>query len=280
MWLSRPLPAPGISKEVNGYLKMRGVETVCVNSRCPNMCECYSAGNVTFLILGSVCTRNCLFCAIKKGVPERVSDGEPRAIADAVKRLGLQYVVITSVTRDDLADGGAGHYKEVVRAVKLISPMTAVEVLTPDFGGSIDAVELVITAGVDVFSHNMETVERLYPKVRPLASYERSLKVLAYAAACKKAPRVKSGFMVGLGETYDEIVRLMEDIKGTGCDFLTIGQYLRPKGSPLKVEEYVPPDAFESLKAKACGIGFKKVASGPFVRSSYKASELLEEACV
>ncbi|MDP2932746.1 MAG: lipoyl synthase [bacterium] len=272
-WLLRRLPPPGLGKKVNGYLKNAAIETICTNSRCPNMCECYSTGNVSFLILGNVCTRNCLFCAVKKGEPTMVDNREPQAIADAVKKLRLQYVVITSVTRDDLPDGGAGHYGDVVKAVKRISPLTTVEVLTPDFVGAIDNIESVVTCGIDVFSHNMETVERLYPKIRPMANYSRSLKVLASAASHKKVP-VKSGFMLGLGEAKEEIFRLMEDIRGTGCDFLTIGQYLSPKGSFLKIEEYVHPDIFESLKTRAHRIGFKKVASGPFVRSSYKAKEV------
>lgn len=237
------------------------------------MCECYSTGNVSFLILGSICTRNCLFCAVKKGEPKKIDDGEPRAIAEAVKKLKLQYVVITSVTRDDLSDHGVRHYREVVRAIKYISPSTIVEVLTPDFGGSAAAVKSIVTCGIDVFAHNMETVERLYSKVRPMANYSRSLKVLTAAASLTNVP-VKSGFMLGLGETREEISRLMEDIKETNCDFLTIGQYLRPKGSYLKVEEYVHPDIFESLKTEACGMGFKKVMSGSFVRSSYKANEV------
>lgn len=272
-WLSRRLPPVGLSKEVNSYLKKAAIETVCTNSRCPNLCECYSGGNVSFLILGNVCTRNCLFCAVKKGEPAAVDAREPHAIAGAVKKLRLQYVVITSVTRDDLPDGGAGHYSNVVKAIKSISPLTVVETLTPDFGGAADKIESVITCGIDVFSHNMETVKRLYPKIRSMADYSRSLKVLASAAAHKKVP-VKSGFMLGLGETKEEIVRLMTDIRETGCDFLTIGQYLSPKGSFLKVEEYIHPDTFGALKIKALGIGFKKVASGPFVRSSYRANEV------
>lgn len=247
---------------------------MCANSRCPNMCECYSTGNVSFLILGNVCTRNCLFCAVKKGSPREINRSEPETIAGAVKKLRLPYAVVTSVTRDDLTDGGSGHYRAVVKAIKRVSPLTTVEVLTPDFSGSMEAVELVTQSGVDVFSHNMETVERLYSRIRPLSNYLRSLKVLACAASFKKMP-VKSGFMVGLGETEEEIIRLMKDIRETGCDLLTIGQYLRPKGSPLKVEEYIRPQIFESLKAKACEIGFKKVASGTFVRSSYRADELL-----
>ncbi len=238
------------------------------------MCECYSTGNVSFLILGNVCTRNCAFCAVQKGVPEQVNAAEARAIADAVRKLSLRYVVITSVTRDDLSDGGANHYTEVVQAIKYAVPSVIVEVLTPDFNGSTDAVMSVIRSGANVFSHNMETVERLYPAIRPLASYQRSLKILAFAAREAKIS-VKSGFMVGLGETEEEVLQLMTDIRKTDCDFLTIGQYLKPKGLPLKVTEYIYPDTFEILKIKAFDIGFKNVASGPYVRSSYRAGEMI-----
>ncbi|MDP3788886.1 MAG: lipoyl synthase [Candidatus Omnitrophota bacterium] len=280
-WLSRPLPPPGVSREVSRYLKGRGIETVCMNSRCPNMCECYSTGNVSFLILGNVCTRKCAFCAVQKGAPEQVNALEARSIADAVRKLGLRYVVVTSVTRDDLTDGGANHYAEVVQAIKCAVPSVIVEVLTPDFNGSRYAVMSVIRSGADVFSHNMETIERLYPAIRPIASYRRSLKILAFAAGEAKIP-VKSGFMVGLGEAEVEVLRLMTDIRKAGCDFLTIGQYLRPKGSLLEVAEYIRPNTFEMLKIKAFDLGFKNVASGPYVRSSYRAGEMIirQEACV
>ncbi len=272
-WLLRKLPAPGTSKEINAYLKSRAIATVCANARCPNICECYANGNVTFLILGSVCTRACLFCAVKKGRPEKVYSGEPRAVAAAVKKLDLRYIVLTSVTRDDLRDGGAKHYNKVVKAIRRCVPHAIIEVLTPDFGGAVECVRSVAEGGADVFAHNIEMIERLYPKIRPGAEYRRSLKVLSVAAAGKKIP-VKSGFMLGLGETTDEVIRMMEDVKGAGCDFLTIGQYLRPKGASLKIEEYIRPEIFESLKATALKMGFKKVASGPFARSSYKAEEM------
>lgn len=238
------------------------------------MCECYSAGSVSFLILGNVCTRNCAFCAVQKGVPGQINALEARAVADAIRKLGLRYVVITSVTRDDLSDGGANHYAEVVRIIKYTAPSVIVEVLTPDFNGRTDAVMSVIGSGADVFSHNMETVERLYPAIRPLADYQRSLKILTFAAKEAKIP-VKSGFMVGLGETEEEVLRLMTDIRKTSCDFLTIGQYLRPKGSLLKITEYIHPDTFLMFKIKALDLGFKNVASGPYVRSSYRANEMM-----
>ena len=271
-WLKKKLPDSKIAGELSSYLKANSIETVCVNSRCPNACECYSAGNVSFLILGNICTRNCLFCAIRNGRPKEINPGEPAAIAKAIRKLNLRYVVITSVTRDDMPDGGAGHYAGVVKAVKDMSPATVVETLAPDFNGSLSAIDRIIEAGMDVFSHNMETVPRLYPRIRPDFDYSRSLDVLRYAASLNKVI-VKSGFMVGMGETESEIEELLRDIKGTGCAFLTIGQYLRPKGTPLEVKEYVRPETFVDLKEKALKLGFKKVASGPFVRSSYRAGD-------
>ena len=271
-WLKKRLPDSKIAGELSSYLKANSIETVCVNSRCPNICECYSTGNVSFLILGNICTRNCLFCAIQKGRPQEINPGEPAAIARAIRKLNLRYVVITSVTRDDMPDGGAGHYAGVVKAVKEVSPATVVETLTPDFNGSLSAIDRIIEAGVDVFSHNMETVPRLYPYIRPDFDYSRSLDVLRYAASLNKVI-VKSGFMVGMGETESETEELLRDIKDTGCAFLTIGQYLRPKGTPLEVKEYVRPETFVDLKEKALKLGFKKVASGPFVRSSYRAGD-------
>lgn len=273
-WLKKRPAWHKTQDELSNYLITNSIETVCTNARCPNITECYSKANVSFLILGSICTRNCPFCAIENGKPRSIKSGEPVAIAEAAYRFRLRYAVITSVTRDDIGDGGSGHYREVVRAVKGLSPSTLVETLTPDFRGSKDAIDKIISAGADVFSHNMETVGRLYPRVRPDFEYSRSLGVLSYASSRKKAI-VKSGFMVGLGERRVEITQLMSDIKSAGCSVLTIGQYLKPKGSTLKVDSYIPPEIFEELKEEAFGLGFKTVASGPFVRSSYKAGELL-----
>ena len=272
-WLLRALPDVGTSKALNCYLENRRIETVCRNSRCPNMNECYSSGNVSFLILGKVCTRRCLYCAVEKGLPEKVRQDEALVVAECVRDLGLRYVVITSVTRDDLSDGGAGHYRDVVSAIKALSPLTGVEVLTPDFMGSKDSIDTVINSGIEVFAHNMETVERLYSCVRPEAGYRRSLRVMAYAASLKKA-KIKSAFMLGLGEKEEEVLKLMNDIRSTGCDFLTIGQYLRPKNAPLEVTQYIHPDVFASFKQTAYEIGFRNVASGPYVRSSYNAEAL------
>ncbi len=271
-WLKKGLPDSKTAKELSRYLEAGCVETVCMNSRCPNITECYSAGNVSFLILGKICTRNCLFCAIGNGRPEEIDPDEPVAVAKAVSGLGLKYAVITSVTRDDIPDGGAGLFADVVKAVKKASPETTVETLTPDFNGSLKAIDKVIKAGIDVFSHNMETVARLYPQIRPDFDYSRSLDVLRHAASSGSVV-IKSGFMVGLGELEEEIGGLLRDIKDTGCAFLTIGQYLRPKNSRLEVKEYIRPGRFRDMKEEALKLGFKKVASGPFVRSSYRAGE-------
>ncbi len=275
-WLKKKLPNSQAAKELSLYLKANSIETVCVNSRCPNACECYSTGNISFLILGNTCTRNCLFCTIHSGIPKEISTREHEIIAKTVRKLNLRYVVITSVTRDDIADGGAGHYADVVKAIKEKSPETVVETLVPDFKGSEKAIYKIIEAGVDVFSHNMETVAALYPEIRPSFDYSRSLDVLRYAASLNKTS-VKSGFMVGLGEKESEIDELLRDIKATNCAFLTIGQYLRPKESPVEVKEYLHPQVFVKLKEKALRLGFEKVASGPSVRSSYKAGEFFTE---
>lgn len=275
-WLKKRLPegeALKDLKELREYLKANSIETVCVNSRCPNISECYSGGNVSFLILGNICTRNCHFCAIQNGKPGKINSDEPAAIAKAVRKLNLQYVVITSVARDDIPDSGSGHYADVVKAIKDMSPSTTVETLTPDFKCSKKAIEKIINAGADVFSHNMETVARLYPQIRPDFDYSRSLDILFYASSLRKAI-IKSGLMVGLGETNGEIAQLLYDIKNTGCSLLTIGQYLRPKGSRLEVKKYILPEIFEELKTKARKLGFERISSGPFVRSSYRAGEL------
>ena len=279
-WLRKELPREEKTlKNLTSFLESRSIETVCINSRCPNISECYSTGNVSFLILGNVCTRNCLFCAIKGGSrPAKISEAEVTAIKEAVCKLKLKYAVITSPTRDDIPDGGAGHYRKVVGAIKKESPETIVEALVPDFNGSREAIDETLTRDVDVFSHNMEMVESLYCKIRPDFDYERSLEVLRYAASSKKVI-VKSGFMLGLGEKEAEVEKLLLDIKDTGASFLTIGQYLRPRGSALEVREYIHPEKFIELKEKALRLGFKKVASGPFVRSSYKALEMFKGEC-
>jgi len=273
-WLRKKLPDGEALRALSLYLRSNNIETVCLNSRCPNIGECYSSGNVSFLILGNKCTRDCLYCAIQSGQPAEADPDEPEAIANAVCDLDLKYAVVTSVSRDDIPDGGSGHYADVVKMIRGRSPATIVETLVPDFNGSRTAIDKILDAGVHVFSHNMEAVKRLFSKIRPMYGYRRSLEVLRYAYSCEKAI-IKSGFMVGLGETRREIEELLSDIRDTGCSHLTIGQYLKPRGSELEVEDYFRPEDFNDLKRKALELGFKKVASGPFVRSSYRAGELL-----
>ncbi len=260
---------------VQKVLASHHLNTVCEEANCPNRMECFSSRTATFMILGSRCTRNCTFCDVTNGMPDTVDREEPEHIAEAVKSLGLSYVVITSVTRDDLPDGGAGHFAEVIRKVKEKNPDAAVEVLIPDFKGDMDALKTVIGADPVIINHNIETVPRLYKEVRPQAVYERSLELLKRVKELSSLYS-KSGIMVGLGETYDEVVESLKDLREAGCDFLTIGQYLAPSKDHHPVVEYVHPDTFEQYRKEALKLGFKGVASGPLVRSSYKAHEMLE----
>jgi len=228
------------------------------------------------MILGSACTRNCGFCSVRSSPPEPVNDDEPGNVALAAMEMGLKYVVITSVTRDDLPDGGADHFAGTIKAVRKMIPQARVEVLTPDFQGDKDALETVLKAGPDVFNHNVETIERLYPGVRPFADYRRSLELIRTAKS--KAPEIytKSGFMLGLGETYHEAVSLLRDLRRSDCDFVTIGQYLRPTRNNLPVVEYVLPEVFEKLRVEALDMGFLSAVSGPLVRSSMNAEDMYE----
>jgi len=228
--------------------------------------------------MGNVCTRNCRFCAVEKGTPTPLEPSEPARIARAARELGLHHVVVTSVTRDDLPDGGAAHFARTVAAIREVDPDTSVEVLIPDFAGSRDAVEAVVSAEPDILNHNLETVPRLYQRVRPKADYQRSLGVLEVARELNGGTFTKSGLMLGLGETEEEILALMRDLRQVGCDFLTLGQYLSPSEEHLPVSRYLPPAEFQELAAKGKRLGFRGIASGPFVRSSYRAGELLEQA--
>jgi lipoic acid synthetase len=249
------------------------LETVCESAKCPNRTECWSQRTATFMILGNVCTRPCGFCSVPKGRTEPLQADEPARVAEAAVRLGLAHVVITSVTRDDLTDGGADHFYECVLAVRARSG-AAVEVLTPDFLGNTEAIDRVIEARPDVFNHNVETVPRLYHRVRRNAVYQRSLDLLARVK--DRAPQIptKSGLMLGLGETSEEILAVCADLRSVGCEMLTIGQYLQPSPQHLPVERYVPPEEFDALGTLVRGLDFKLVASGPFVRSSYHAGEM------
>ncbi|MCL5024328.1 MAG: lipoyl synthase [Nitrospirae bacterium] len=255
-------------------LRSRGLATVCEEARCPNIGACFSKPTATFMILGSRCTRNCGFCSVESGRPAPPEEDEPLRVALTARDMRLRYVVITSVTRDDLPDGGAFHFSRTVRAVRKLLPGAGIEVLTPDFRGDTAALSTVLDSGPDTFTHNVETVPRLYPLVRSQADYGRSLRVLRLAAETAPGIRRKSGLMAGLGETYEEILSVMGDLRSAGCDYLTIGQYLRPSKRNLPVVEYVTPAAFEAYREAALAMGFRGVASAPLVRSSMNAEEM------
>lgn len=279
-WLKRPVPTEQMletRKLING-LKLN---TVCVEARCPNLTECWSRHVATFMILGDRCTRRCRFCAIGTAKPEPPERDEPQRLAEASVHLRLKHVVITSVARDDLDDEGAGHFADCIRAVKAAIPTCSVEVLTPDFHAREDCIRSVSEAGPEVFNHNIETVERLHKPVRPQARYPRSLDVLRKARAINPRWKTKSGLMVGLGETWDEILQVIRDLHSVNCDLLTIGQYLKPSahdaGGHVPVERFYTPEEFSELARYAESLGFEAVASGPFVRSSYFAETLYAE---
>jgi lipoic acid synthetase len=252
------------------------LHTVCESALCPNQGECFSRGTATFLILGNVCTRDCTFCAVAKGASSPVDAQEPEHLAETVARLGLKYVVMTSVTRDDLADGGAAHFAGTIALLKRQDGDTKVEVLVPDFGGSVEALRLVVEAHPDVVNHNVETVPRLYPEVRPKADFRRSLRLLCQAKDLDPAIVTKSGMMVGLGETRDELLEAMQQVRQADCDLLTIGQYLQPSRHHHPVVRYVPPEEFQEYEALGTAMGFSGVASAPLVRSSFNAAQLYE----
>jgi lipoic acid synthetase len=275
-WLRRSLPTGNKNFQTNQLLEEFGLETVCENAKCPNRMECYSQQTATFMVLGNVCTRPCGFCAVSRGKPESISADEPQRVAEAAKRLGLKHVVITSVTRDDLNDGGATHFCQCIQAVRSAVDAT-VEILTPDFVQQKHVIDQIITARPDVFNHNMETVPRLYRRVRgPKSDYQWTLKLLELIKQGDSAIKTKSGLMLGLGETRDELLDCLSDLLQVGCDFLTLGQYLQPGPKYLPVVRYVPPEEFAELGQIAKSMGFKQVASGPFVRSSYHAREMAE----
>jgi lipoic acid synthetase len=254
-------------------LSETGADTVCESSLCPNLNECFSGRHATFMILGTSCTRSCGFCAVAKRSPGPVDPQEPGKIAAAAERLGLKYVILTSVTRDDLDDGGAGQFAKAVSVIKRSMKDVAVEVLVPDFNGSRQSIEAVLGSGPDVFGHNIETVRRMYPAVRRGADYDRSLGLLRIAKASGPGAVTKSGIMLGLGESREEVLGAIEDIRSTGCDMLTIGQYMRPARDNVAVSKFYDPADFAGFKDIAIGLGFKSVSAGPFVRSSYFAEE-------
>jgi lipoic acid synthetase len=262
--------------KVKTILERTHLHTVCEEARCPNLGECFSSGTATLLILGKVCTRNCGFCAVEHGVPLSLNEREPDEVVSAIGKMGLRYVVITSVTRDDLPDGGASFFARTIQAIRKLDKEIKVEVLIPDLQGKSSSLEIVLDGEPDVLNHNVETIARLYPQVRPQALYKRSLDLLRNSKESHPHILTKSGFMLGLGETRDEILQLMHDLRKAGCDLLTIGQYLQPRPDRLPVLRYVPPEEFEEYKKIGEGTGFKAVASGPFVRSSFHASQMFE----
>lgn len=271
-WIRIRYSGRGTQEAVNQLLKASDLHTVCQGARCPNQHECFSHGVATFMILGNTCTRACRFCAVHSGPPPAVDPDEPRRLAQAVAQLKLRHVVVTSVTRDDLSDGGAHHFADTIQAIRTQCPDATVEVLTPDFKGVERDIAVVLDAAPDVFNHNLETVRALQRTIRPAASYECSLAVLAYAArrGCGRIS-VKSGLMVGLGETDEDVYEAMTDLRRVGVELLTIGQYLAPSATHAPVRRYVPPAQFEEYARRGRAMGFRNVASGPMVRSSYMA---------
>jgi len=274
-WLKRPLPQAEM-QFTSHLIEELKLETVCESAKCPNRTECWSQRTATFMILGNVCTRPCGFCSVPRGKTETVEEDEPERVAEAALRLGLKHVVITSVTRDDLKDGGAEHFYRCVLAVREKTG-AAVEVLTPDFLGNRSAIARVVEAKPEVFNHNTETVPRLYHRVRRNAEYQRTLDLLDQVKQLDPQMITKSGLMLGLGETIEELFEVLADLRKVGCDMLTLGQYLAPSATHLPVERFIPPEEFDEIGDQARKLGFSFVASGPFVRSSYHAGEMAEQ---
>lgn len=271
-WLKKNMDFAAL-KEMEKMMESLSLNTVCSSADCPNRSECFKNHTATFMILGNICTRNCKFCSVPKGHGEILDKDEPKNVAQAAKQLGLKHVVVTSVTRDDLPDNGAGHFAQTIRKIRQYLPDSTIEVLIPDFQGDYDALKTVIDAKPDIINHNIETVKSLYDRVRPMAVYERSLELISRVKEYNPKIFTKSGAMVGLGETTEQMDEMMDDLLASGCDILTIGQYLNPSKDHLPVEEYITPEQFEDYKQIGLQKGFKYVASGPFVRSSYNALE-------
>jgi lipoic acid synthetase len=272
-WLIKRVPHPETVREVHGMMRAARLHTVCESARCPNLGECWSKKTATFMILGDICTRNCGFCAIKVGRPDPQDPQEPARLAETARAMGLRHVVVTSVARDELADEGAGQFAATIHALRSEIPNAIVEVLTPDFKGKRWCIKIVVDAQPDIYNHNIETVERLSPAVRPQARYRRTLDLLRYVKQADRRIYTKSGIMLGLGESPREVTQTLRDLRDAGVDALTIGQYLRPTMNHLPVMEYVHPERFAELEQIGADMGFRFVASGPFVRSSYNAIE-------
>jgi lipoic acid synthetase len=276
-WLKVSYSKNENTKEVEKILSTLGLHTVCEEAACPNKSECFSRKTATFMIMGNACTRNCKFCNVTHSKPEPLCKDEPYLIQQAVKKLKLKHVVITSVTRDDLPDGGAAHFAEVIFKLRQLSAPVIIEVLIPDLSGSSEALMTVLKAGPDILNHNIETVPRLFPAIRPEGNYTRSIELLKKVKTTYPDMLTKSGIMAGLGETNNEIIRVLEELKKVKVDIITIGQYLSPSKHHYPVQEYITPETFKHLYKKAKEIGFKYVASAPFVRSSYNAEALLND---
>lgn len=276
-WLKISIPAGGVYQEVRKIVKEHRLHTVCEEAMCPNLAECWNRGTATFMLMGHICTRACKFCAVDTGNPQGKLDlDEPQSVAESVKLMGLKYVVLTSVDRDDLPDGGAYHFAKTVAAIKKLNPETRVEALTPDFGGNTHCVDLVLQSGVDTYAQNLETVRRLTHPVRDIrASYDQTLRVLAHAKRARPDVITKTSIMLGLGETREEIREAMQDCRTAGVDVLTFGQYLRPTMHHLPVERYVSPAEFDEIRAEGMALGFMEIVAGPLVRSSYKAEQIV-----
>ena len=275
-WLKRQLPTGDVLLQTRHIVEASGVATVCEEARCPNLSECWSHRHATFMILGDRCTRRCHFCAVHTARPDPVSPDEPQRLAQAVERLGLRHVVITAVARDDLPDEGAGHFAQCVTEIRRRSPDCAIEVLPADFHARDELLDLLVDAEPDIYNHNQETVERLSPAIRPQARYARTLEVLCKVKVRRPRMWTKSGLMVGLGETREELTTTLTDLRRVGVDILTVGQYLRPSKDHAPVARYYEPSEFDELTAEARSLGFASVACGPFVRSSYNAADVYE----
>ena len=277
-WLRRRFSSKSSVTEVNDLLLDLNLHTVCQEAHCPNQLECFGNHTATFMLLGDHCSRNCTFCAVTHGVSEPPDIEEPKRVAEAVSRLGLKYVVLTSVTRDDLADGGASHFAATIKTIRSFASDILVEVLVPDFQGSAQSLATVLASQPAILNHNLETVSRLYPAVRPQADYQRSLRLLKEVKRLHPEAATKSGFMVGLGEKQEEVSRLLRDLRKANCDLVTIGQYLRPSRDHHPVVDYIHPELFKAYQQEAEELGFSGVASGPYVRSSYQAEKLYRKA--
>jgi lipoic acid synthetase len=273
-WLRVKIGGGETYQKVKTLLRSTQLHTICEEAKCPNIAECFGSGTAVFLLLGKICTRNCRYCHVIHGVPEGLNENEPADIAASVQSLGLKYVVLTSVTRDDLPDGGAHVFSETIRHIRQMNPDIRIEVLIPDFQGNIGAVRRVVDAGPDVLNHNIEVVEALFPTIRPQGDYNRSLSVLRTIKTLKSTMKTKSGLMIGLGETREQILLTLKDLRLAGVDLLTIGQYLQPTRHHAEIQRYYTPDEFQDFKTIALTLGFTHVESGPLVRSSYHAEKV------